>query len=630
MQKIISCYLFLIGFSVLCPLAIGSSVYYIDQSGLERNDFNELDAVLAKHDSTVHEWIYWDPFAAMAASSGLSPRETATHLYRAKLYENFGNEYAGRDNSENALRFYSRSMRIYDYLEETMPVSLMISSARAIHKQNRATDALNYLHRALQLMKEQDDYTYAGDVYYLKGRIFCEQKEFEEAARFLQEALYANGKLSDRPEWKRSLFVLGFAYHTLGMYSEAVNAFHHGLDLALNAETLDWVALFRINLGSVSIETRHYEQAYTHLNTAKSLALEYNYIYLLRRAYMLIAIVYERQEMHDDAITYLDSYHTLNDSIFSMEKEKQIDELYKAYEVERIEGEIAALNKDQLLQSEQIRLQRIIIWVVALGLISIAGFAFVFLNKVRHQRQTNKDLVAKNLEIVENEKKDMGRIDQLESILDKQRVRLDIVRKKILPRLSALKLEAEVLQKDDIMKSSDNIYSQTIQHAERIESLIGSGKTIQQLDNKNTGRQEPEESHDELYEEKISELGSAILDVLEDSSAFMEEGFTLEKLAALVESNKKDVSAAINEELGQGFSSLINKYRIREARKMLSNTNYQQYTIEAIAHEVGFKSKSSFNLYFKKHTGLTPSLFKKTVVEASYLSRGSVKEPQDR
>ncbi|MBL7937270.1 MAG: helix-turn-helix transcriptional regulator, partial [Bacteroidia bacterium] len=44
----------------------------------------------------------------------------------------------------------------------------------------------------------------------------------------------------------------------------------------------------------------------------------------------------------------------------------------------------------------------------------------------------------------------------------------------------------------------------------------------------------------------------------------------------------------------------------------LLDEKYKNYTIEAHGNEVGFKSKSSFNLAFKKHVGVTPSEFIKT------------------
>jgi AraC-like DNA-binding protein len=55
---------------------------------------------------------------------------------------------------------------------------------------------------------------------------------------------------------------------------------------------------------------------------------------------------------------------------------------------------------------------------------------------------------------------------------------------------------------------------------------------------------------------------------------------------------------------------MIASYRIREAKILLKDPEHEQLTIEDLADEVGYNSKSAFNRSFKKHTGLTPSEFK--------------------
>jgi AraC-like DNA-binding protein len=52
--------------------------------------------------------------------------------------------------------------------------------------------------------------------------------------------------------------------------------------------------------------------------------------------------------------------------------------------------------------------------------------------------------------------------------------------------------------------------------------------------------------------------------------------------------------------------------RVEEAKKRLLDPAKKHYSILAIAEEVGFNSKSSFNLVFKKHAHMTPSEFRKS------------------
>ncbi len=84
-------------------------------------------------------------------------------------------------------------------------------------------------------------------------------------------------------------------------------------------------------------------------------------------------------------------------------------------------------------------------------------------------------------------------------------------------------------------------------------------------------------------------------------------------LSNLINTNKSYISQIINEKFEKNFSSFINEYRIKEARKLLSPQKNWGITIESIAKSVGFKSISAFNTTLKKYTGITPSYFMNTV-----------------
>lgn len=69
------------------------------------------------------------------------------------------------------------------------------------------------------------------------------------------------------------------------------------------------------------------------------------------------------------------------------------------------------------------------------------------------------------------------------------------------------------------------------------------------------------------------------------------------------------LSELLNRTLGMSFNGLVNEYRIREAKMLLSNE--PDLRILDIAFQVGFQSKTSFNNAFKASTGLSPSQYRK-------------------
>ncbi|MCA1967435.1 MAG: helix-turn-helix domain-containing protein [Flavobacterium sp.] len=78
---------------------------------------------------------------------------------------------------------------------------------------------------------------------------------------------------------------------------------------------------------------------------------------------------------------------------------------------------------------------------------------------------------------------------------------------------------------------------------------------------------------------------------------------------------KHYISEVLNEHMKTNFQDFINEYRVEEFIKRLKNDQNNQFTLLGIAIDVGFNSKSSFNAIFKKFKGLTPTEFKKNLVQ---------------
>ncbi len=78
-------------------------------------------------------------------------------------------------------------------------------------------------------------------------------------------------------------------------------------------------------------------------------------------------------------------------------------------------------------------------------------------------------------------------------------------------------------------------------------------------------------------------------------------------LSKYIDIHPKRISKAINYKTNKNFNNYINTFRINEAKKMLTDDNFNYLSIEGIGYEAGFKSKSAFYNSFKEITGLTPS-----------------------
>ena len=98
---------------------------------------------------------------------------------------------------------------------------------------------------------------------------------------------------------------------------------------------------------------------------------------------------------------------------------------------------------------------------------------------------------------------------------------------------------------------------------------------------------------------------------MDEGQLFRDPNLTLNGLAGRLGISSHNLSEIMNTRIKMNFFDFVNSYRVEQVKKDLNNPQKDNLTLVAIAFDAGFNSKSSFNAIFKKHTGKTPSEFRK-------------------
>ncbi len=96
--------------------------------------------------------------------------------------------------------------------------------------------------------------------------------------------------------------------------------------------------------------------------------------------------------------------------------------------------------------------------------------------------------------------------------------------------------------------------------------------------------------------------------LMEEDKAFCDEDVTLKNIAEDLSITTHQLSEFLNTKLQMSFKTLINTYRVEEAKKLLISE--PDRSVLSIGLAVGFNSRSNFNIVFSKFTGKTPSEFR--------------------
>jgi ligand-binding sensor domain-containing protein/AraC-like DNA-binding protein len=92
---------------------------------------------------------------------------------------------------------------------------------------------------------------------------------------------------------------------------------------------------------------------------------------------------------------------------------------------------------------------------------------------------------------------------------------------------------------------------------------------------------------------------------------YKDSNLSVKMLSSRLVITPRHLSQIINENLKTNFYDLVTEYRIKEAQRILMNSNSRNTSVLDIAHDVGYNSKSAFNRAFKNVTQMTPSQYRK-------------------
>lgn len=114
-----------------------------------------------------------------------------------------------------------------------------------------------------------------------------------------------------------------------------------------------------------------------------------------------------------------------------------------------------------------------------------------------------------------------------------------------------------------------------------------------------------------IDESRLEELKMELENYMVESRVYLDADLRLDDLAGDMEISSHELSKIINEGFNKNFFEFVNEYRIAHAKNLLLEKNEKSLKLFSIAVDSGFNTAGSFNRTFKRHVGVSPSLFKK-------------------
>ncbi|HWB28446.1 MAG TPA: helix-turn-helix domain-containing protein [Chitinophagaceae bacterium] len=104
---------------------------------------------------------------------------------------------------------------------------------------------------------------------------------------------------------------------------------------------------------------------------------------------------------------------------------------------------------------------------------------------------------------------------------------------------------------------------------------------------------------------------------MEEDRLYLDPTLNLDAVAQHLHLAPKTISAVLNQHIYKSFNEFINGYRVEAFKEKLLQPENENLTIAGIATDCGFNSQATFQRTFKQVTGMSPSQFRKSELQAN-------------
>jgi len=370
----------------------------------------------------------------------------------ADIFNNIGILYKNKGQYQMAFDYYKRAFEIYKVNNDQRGIArILVNMGVIFRRQSNHQQAIEFYMKALKQYDLLNDNPGVSYVYFNLGNIYLDQKDHERALEFFNKAFIGYDKINDPHTVSILLNNMGLTYKGLNEHDIALNYFEKAYEKSEKFEYENGMALALSNIGEIHIEQKNFDEGLNihkkSLSIFKELgnkAYEANLLINIGSIQLKLGeldsaiqninkglniaqnigskeikleglkLLYKYYQEVDDLEKTLEAYwqyNVIKDTLFNIEKAKQIAQIESRYEIEKREQENEILN--QKIQRKNLENTALLA-----GIVLVMLFAVYFYYTMRQKKRTNQLLASQNREI--NQKQEEI-ITINENLLDSQR-----------------------------------------------------------------------------------------------------------------------------------------------------------------------------------------------------------------
>ncbi|MEO0570464.1 MAG: tetratricopeptide repeat protein [Bacteroidota bacterium] len=272
--------------------------------------------------------------------------------------------------------------------------------------------SLRYLKQALQVYQDFKDLLWESDVLKLIGENLVLQHKPNDAIRYLIRCTQVAKANEFRLTEASAHNILGKAYSLLNRTDEALSGYNKAIKVYEIMENPTEVNEVYINLGQFYNESGNYEEATPYFDKAIAISDSIGALPEAANAYLQRSKSLRALNLYKASIKDLEMHNRLKDSIYSIKKSQQIEEMRTLFELEQREAEIALQEKEIQTLNQEVEISNLKNGLFAGGMVSALALFGLSVFGYRQRIKRNRIAREKKEEIykreIEHKKKELA------------------------------------------------------------------------------------------------------------------------------------------------------------------------------------------------------------------------------
>ncbi|MGD8782369.1 MAG: tetratricopeptide repeat-containing sensor histidine kinase [Ignavibacteria bacterium] len=245
--------------------------------------------------------------------------------------------------------------RSFEYIFEALNLATKIRDFENIGKAESTIGMLNkhlkeygkaieHYANSIESFEKIDNQNEIAKNYNNIANIHSIQKNYKKAVEMYDISLDIKNKLNDKEGLSKIYNNLGNLHLKMKEYEKAIEYFTNSINIKKELDDIVGVAVTYSNISEAYKEQGRWNKALENLKTSENFAEDIEDMKLKMDINWSFASIYQKLKDYPNTFEYFQKYTNLKDSVFTLDKEKEIAKIREQYEAEKKDKQIELQN----------------------------------------------------------------------------------------------------------------------------------------------------------------------------------------------------------------------------------------------------------------------------------------------